>query len=77
MSYDASEEAAFVLDKAEKSIFDILEKRSTQGFTHIKDVLLDTFNRLEELYNSKSFITGVPTGFTDTISKRRAFRIPT
>jgi replicative DNA helicase len=65
MSYDASEEAAFVLDKAEKSIFDILEKRSTQGFTHIKDVLLDTFNRLEELYNSKSFITGVPTGFTD------------
>jgi len=65
MSYDASEEAAFVLDRAEKSIFDILEKRSTQGFTHIKDVLLDTFNRLEELYNSKSFITGVPTGFTD------------
>lgn len=65
MSYDASEEAAFVLDKAEKSIFDILEKRSTQGFTHIKDVLLDTFNRLEELYNSKSHITGVPTGFTD------------
>ncbi len=65
MSYDASEEAAFVLDRAEKSIFDILEKRSTQGFTHIKDVLLDTFNRLEELYNSKSFVTGVPTGFTD------------
>ena len=65
MSYDASEEAAFVLDRAEKSIFDILEKRSTQGFTHIKDVLLETFNRLEELYNSKSHITGVPTGFTD------------
>lgn len=65
MSYEASEEAAFVLDRAEKSIFDILQKRSTQGFTHIKDVLLDTFNRLEELYNSKGFITGVPTGFTD------------
>lgn len=65
MSYEASEEAAFVLDRAEKSIFDILQKRSTQGFTHIKDVLLDTFNRLEELYNSKGFITGIPTGFTD------------
>lgn len=65
MSYEASEEAAYVLDRAEKSIFDILQKRSTQGFTHIKDVLLDTFNRLEELYNSKSFITGIPTGFTD------------
>lgn len=63
--YEASEEAAFVLDKAEKSIFDILQKRSTQGFTHIKDVLLDTFIRLEELYNSKGFVTGIPTGFTD------------
>ncbi len=64
-SYEASEEAAFVLDKAEKSIFDILQKRSTQGFTHIKDVLLDTFIKLEELYNSKGFVTGIPTGFTD------------
>lgn len=64
-SYEASEEAAYVLDRAEKSIFDILQKRNTQGFTHIKDVLLETFNRLEELYNSKGYITGIPTGFTD------------
>ena len=65
MSYEASEEAVYVLDRAEKSIFDILQKRNTQGFTHIKDILLETFNRLEELYNSKGFITGIPTGFTD------------
>ncbi len=65
MCYDSSDEAIYVLDRAEKSIFDILQKRSTQGFTHIKDVLLETFNRLEELYNSKSYITGIPTGFTD------------
>jgi replicative DNA helicase len=65
MSYEASEEAEFVLDRAEKSIFDIIERRSTQGFTHIKDVLLETFIRLEELYNSKSPVTGVPTGFAD------------
>lgn len=65
MSYDASEDAVYVLDKAEKSIFDILQKRNTQGFTHIKDVLLDTFNHLEELYNNKGYVTGIPTGFTD------------
>lgn len=65
MSYDASEDAVYVLDKAEKSIFDILQKRNTQGFTHIKDVLLETFNRLEELYNTKGYVTGIPTGFTD------------
>ena len=65
MGYEASEEVSILLDKAEKSIFDIIQGRNTQGFSHIKDVLVDTFNRLEELYNKKGFITGIPTGFTD------------
>lgn len=65
MGYEASEEISFVLDKAEKSIFDVLQKRNTQGFTPIKDILLDTFNRLEELYNNKGNVTGIPTGFVD------------
>ncbi|HHV99323.1 MAG TPA: replicative DNA helicase [Clostridiaceae bacterium] len=65
MGYEASEEVSILLDRAEKSIFDIIQGRNTQGFSHIKDVLVDTFNRLEELYNKKGFITGIPTGFTD------------
>lgn len=65
MGYEASEEVSYVLDKAEKSIFDVLQKRNTQGFSPIKEVLIDTFNRLEELYNNKGFITGIATGFTD------------
>jgi replicative DNA helicase len=65
MGYEASEEVSLVLDKAEKNIFDILQKRNTQGLTPIKDILLDTFNRLEELYNNNGLITGIPTGFTD------------
>jgi len=65
MGYEASEEVSIVLDKAEKSIFDILQKRNSQGFSHIKDVLVDTFNKLEELYNNKGAVTGIPTGFID------------
>lgn len=65
MGFEASEEVSYVMDKAEKGIFDILQKRNLQGFTHIKDVLVDTFNRLEELYNNKGNITGIPTGFAD------------
>lgn len=63
--YEASEDVSSILDKAEKSIFDIAQNRNSRGFTPIKDILVDTFNRLEELYNSKGFITGVPTGFVD------------
>ncbi|MCX8129887.1 MAG: replicative DNA helicase [Clostridia bacterium] len=65
MGYEAAEEVSYVLDRAEKNIFDILQKRNLQGFAPIKDVLVDTFNKLEELYNSKGVVTGIPTGFTD------------
>ncbi|MCX7923020.1 MAG: replicative DNA helicase [Clostridia bacterium] len=65
MGYEAADEVSYILDKAEKGIFDILQKRNTQGFSPIRDVLIDTFNRLEELYNSKGNITGIPTGFID------------
>ncbi|ACL74470.1 replicative DNA helicase [Ruminiclostridium cellulolyticum] len=65
LGYNASEEVTYILDRAEQNIFDILQKRSSQGFVPIKDVLVDTFNKLEELYNSSGNITGIPTGFTD------------
>jgi len=65
LGFDATEEVSYILDKAEQGIFDILQKRSSQGFVPIKDVLVDTFNRLEELYNNTGNITGIPTGFAD------------
>ncbi len=65
LGFNASEEVSYILDKAEQSVFDILQKRSSQGFVPIKDVLVDTFNNLEEMYNNKGNITGIPTGFTD------------
>ncbi len=65
LGYSASEEVSYILDKAEQNIFDILQKRSSQGFVPIKDVLVDTFSKLEELYNNSGNITGIPTGFAD------------
>ena len=53
MSYEAGEEVEFILDQAEKKIFDILQKKDMQGFVPIKDVLEESFNRLEELYKNK------------------------
>jgi len=65
LGFDASEEVSYIIDRAEQGIFDILQKRSSQGFIPIKDVLVDTFNKLEELYNNKGTITGISTGFVD------------
>ena len=64
-SYQASEEIGDIIDDAEKGIFNISLNRSTQGFTHVKNILNVNFDKIEELYLNKGRLTGVPTGFTD------------
>ncbi len=56
-----------VLDHAEKLVFDISERdgRTRQGFTTIQDLMTRTMDRIEELFESKETITGIPTGFSD------------
>ncbi len=73
MGYEANDEVSYIMDRAEKTIFDVLQERSSRGFHHIKDVLLETFDKLEQLYNSKGIITGVPSGFSDLDYKTSGF----
>lgn len=65
LGYDPTEEVEDIMDSAEKKIFDIMQSKNQKGYTPIKDILVDTFAQLEELYNQKQHITGVPTGFAD------------
>jgi replicative DNA helicase len=62
--YEA-EDVNAILDMAEQSIFNICQKNSKEGFLPIKEVLLDSFNKIEELYQNKGGITGITTGFKD------------
>ena len=48
-----------------KKIFQVMQKKNQKGYSSIKDILVDTFTQLEQLYNQKQHITGVPTGFAD------------
>lgn len=74
LSYEASEKIDFIMNFAEKSIFDIMQNRHTEEFSHIKDVLPKTFEKIEEIYNNKGRTTGVPTGFTDLDLKTAGFQ---
>ena len=65
LGYDETEEVEDILDMAERKIFDVIQKRNQKGYTPIKDILVDSFTQLEQLYNQKQRITGVPTGFSD------------
>ena len=63
MGYEEQEEARVLLDKAENLIFDVSQQKLKNFFTPIKDLLTESFEKIEDLYHSGNFITGVPTGF--------------
>ncbi|MDR0896323.1 MAG: replicative DNA helicase [Oscillospiraceae bacterium] len=55
-----------LLSAAEKQVFDISMRRSgADTLVHIRDVLTDTYARIETLSRLKGQIDGVPTGFLD------------
>ena len=65
LGYDPTENVEDIMENAEKKIFNLMQDKNQKGYTPIKDVLVDSFNQLEELYNRKQHITGVPTGFSE------------
>lgn len=63
-SYEDSDDVEILLDRAEQAIFEIGQRRVSAGFVHINTVLKGSFKRIEQLYERKELVTGVPTGFT-------------
>lgn len=65
LGYDPTEDVDDIMEGAEKKIFNIMQNKNQKGYSAMKDILVDSFTQLEELYNRKQHITGVPSGFTD------------
>jgi len=58
-------DADIALDKAEQLIFNISQRHARSDFTHMRDVLAEYMNKLDQLHERRGTIVGVPTGFTD------------
>ena len=63
--FEGEDEAAVLLDRAEKAIFDIAERRIRQGFVGIREIVKESFRTIDQLSQSKEMVTGLPTGFVD------------
>jgi replicative DNA helicase len=63
--YAGQDEIQDILNQAERSIMDISGRRANDGFVAIKDVLVETYERIETLHNSTSEMTGIPSGYRD------------
>ncbi len=63
--YTGQEDIEQFLDEAERLIFDVSEKRIRPAFFKVGDMIMDTIKTVEQLYERKEMVTGVPTGFRD------------
>ncbi|HAX45704.1 MAG TPA: replicative DNA helicase [Nitrospina sp.] len=68
-SYSESNGVEEILDQAEKSIFEISEKRTRRSFFSLKEVVKENFRSIEKLVEQPGTVTGVPTGFVDLDNK--------
>jgi len=62
--YEGTEDVNELLDWAEQSIFNLSQRHNQGGFAALKDVLMEAFEHIEQLYAKKGGVTGVPTGYT-------------
>jgi replicative DNA helicase len=64
-AYEADQDAAEILDRAEHSIFQIAEGRIRTGFISLYDIAQDSVEAIQKAHEEKQLITGVSTGFHD------------
>jgi len=73
-SYRGAEAAEMVLDRAQERIFDISAARTRRGFIAMREVVMETFEIIQELYDKKSHVTGLESGFIDLDAKTAGFQ---
>ena len=65
LGYDEEFNVQELLEKAEAELFSVSDESMKQDLTSIEQILLDSFDRLEELHRNKGAIRGVRTGYRD------------
>ncbi|MBM3700115.1 MAG: replicative DNA helicase [Actinobacteria bacterium] len=69
MGYEVPEDLYATVDRSQQLIFSIYQDLNNDKkggkFSIIKDVLSEVYEEVASLYDKKTKITGVPTGFTD------------
>jgi len=65
IGYSGPDDIDEVVEESEKLIFEVTNKRVSSNFLALDALMKEGFKEIEQLYDRKAHITGVPTGFPD------------
>lgn len=63
--FENEEDVDDVLNEAEKTILEVSSRNNSGSFKNIKDVLIEVYDKIEQLHENKGDVTGVPTGYQE------------
>lgn len=65
LCYLDKEPVDIIMETTEKRIFELLQKKSSEEFTPVSEVVLTVINKIEAAAKNKGNVTGISTGFYD------------
>ncbi len=74
LAYDAPDDLDQVVEEAEKTLFNVTEKRVSSSFRKMDELVSDAYEEISRLANQKDKMAGVPTGFKDVDELFHGFR---
>ena len=63
--YVGKESLEFILEDTEKRVFQLVQKRNTEEFVPVRQVVMNAIDKIEKASKTKGSVTGIPTGFID------------
>ncbi|MCX5714320.1 MAG: replicative DNA helicase [Candidatus Omnitrophica bacterium] len=67
--FESDGNANELIDDAERMIFEISNKRMSGSYLHLKEIIKESIETIDKLYQRKAHVTGVPTGYIEFDSK--------
>jgi len=65
LCYGSDGDVDKVVDDAEKFIFEVSDTKAQGSYLHLKEIVKDSIETIDRLYQKKAHITGIPTGYID------------
>ena len=72
--YTQKDDIEEIMNQAEKKIFEISQKRDSEGFVPIRQIVLNAIDKIEYASHIKGNVTGLSTGFTDLDNRTAGFQ---
>lgn len=69
LGYDETTTTQELLEKAEAELFSVSDQSLKQDLTSIEEILMNSFDRIEELHKNKGELRGIRTGWRDLDNK--------